>query len=133
MTITVGEKFTRTFEVDDTRAISFLGPELRVYATPRIVGDLEYSCRDWLLGKVEEGQDSVGVKVEVEHKRGTPMGMTVTHEIEVVEVDRSRITFAITVRDTLEECAVGRHTRAIVAKSRVAEAVKAKRARAGLA
>ena len=60
------------------------------------------------------------------------MGMTVTHEFEVVEVDRSRITFAVTVRDTLEECAVGRHTRAIVAKSRVAEAVKAKKARAGL-
>ena len=33
------------------------------------------------------------------------MGMTVTHEFEVVEVDRSRITFAVTVRDTLEECA----------------------------
>jgi predicted thioesterase len=133
MTITVGEKFTRTFTVDDTRAISFLGPELRVYATPRIVGDLEFSCRDWLLGKVDEGQDSVGVRVEVEHKRGTPMGMTVTHEFEVVEVDRARITFAITVRDTLEEVAVARHTRAVVAKTRVAEAVKAKRARAGLA
>ena len=133
MTITVGEKFTRTFTVYDARAISFLGPELRVYATPRIVGDLEYSCRDWLLGKVEDGQDSVGVRVEIEHKRGTPMGMTVTHEIEVVEVDRSRVTFAITVRDALEECAVGRHTRAIVAKARIAEAIKAKRARAGLA
>ena len=132
MTVTVGQKFSRTFTVDETRAISFLGPELRVYATPRIVQDLEFSCRDWLLGHVEEGHDSVGFRVEVEHKRGTPMGMTVTHEIEVVEVDRSRITFSITVRDTLEEVATGRHTRVVVAKSRVAEAVQAKRARAGL-
>jgi predicted thioesterase len=133
MTITVGEKFTRTFEVDDTRAISFMGPERRVYATPRIVQDLEHSCRDWLLSHIGPDEDSVGFRVEVEHKRGTPMGMTVTHEFEVVSVDRARVTFAITVRDNLEEVATAKHTRVVVAKSRIAEAIQAKRARAGLA
>jgi fluoroacetyl-CoA thioesterase len=128
-TIELGATFTRSHVVDEARTIGFLGPEMRVYATPRIVQDLEQACRDWLVEHIEPTHDSVGRRVEVEHKRPTPLGMTVTHAGKVVEIDGARITFEITVRDTLEEVATGRHTRVIVEKERMKQAVQAKGAR----
>ncbi|MEJ0068868.1 MAG: LysR family transcriptional regulator [Pseudomonadota bacterium] len=127
--IPVGTTFTRTFTVDDTRAISFMGPELRVYATPWIVQDLEYACRDWLLEHIAAEEDSVGFRVKIQHKRGTPLGMTVTHTVTVATVDRDRVTFEIAVRDPIEEVATARHTRVIVEKARLARIVQAKRDR----
>jgi predicted thioesterase len=129
--IPVGTVFTREFLVDDTRAIAFMGPELRVYATPWIVQDLEYACRDWLLGHIGPEEDSVGYVVEIQHKRGTPLGMTVRHDVTVAAVERDRVTFDITVRDPLEEVATARHTRVIVEKARLARLIQAKRDRAG--
>lgn len=43
-----GLERTVTHTVDDARAIDFMGADLRVYATPAIVNDLEYGCRDLL-------------------------------------------------------------------------------------
>jgi fluoroacetyl-CoA thioesterase len=129
--IPVGATFTREFTVDDTRAISFMGPELRVYATPWIVQDLEYACRDWLLDHIGKDEDSVGYVVEIQHKRGTPLGMTVMHTVRVTTVERDRVSFEITVRDPVEEVAIARHTRVIVEKARLARLIQAKRDRAG--
>jgi predicted thioesterase len=129
--IPVGTVFTREFLVDDTRAISFMGPELRVYATPWIVQDLEYACRDWLLGHIDKDEDSVGSVVEIQHKRGTPLGLRVTHSVTVAAIDRDRVTFEIVVRDPIEEVATARHTRVIVEKARLARLIQAKRDRSG--
>jgi hypothetical protein len=52
-----GAEFSRSFIVDESRAIGLMGPELRVYATPSIVHDLETACRDWLLGRIGAGED----------------------------------------------------------------------------
>jgi len=45
---------TRKITVDEPRVISFMGEDCRVYATPRIIGDVEYTCRDFLLGHLDE-------------------------------------------------------------------------------
>ncbi len=78
--------------VDDTRAISFMGDDLRVYATPSIVHDLEYACRDLILAHLDEGQDTVGARVEIEPLKPTPMGMTVRHVVTVEEVKSRSVT-----------------------------------------
>jgi predicted thioesterase len=127
--IPIGATFTRTVTVDDARAIGFMGPELRVYATPAIVQDLEFACRDWLVGQLDAEHDSVGFLVEIQHKRGTPLGAVVTHDGRVAAVERNRVTFEVVVRDTLEEIASARHTRVIVEKAKLARLIEAKRAR----
>ena len=50
--------------VDDARAISFMGDDLRVYATPCIVHDLAYACRDLILAHLDDGQDTRPATVE---------------------------------------------------------------------
>ena len=113
--------------VDETRAISFMGDELRVYATPNVVHDLEYACRDLILAHLDEGQDSVGARVEIEHMKPTPMGMTVRHVVTVEEVEGRSVTCSVEVHDAMEKVATARHTRFIVDVARLKKAVAQKR------
>ena len=113
--------------VDESRAISFMGDELRVYATPNVVQDLEYACRDLILAHLDEGQDTVGARVEIEHMKPTPMGMTVRHVVTVEEVEGRSVTCSVEVHDTMEKVATARHTRFIVDVARLKKAVAQKR------
>ena len=63
----------------------------------------------------------------------TPLGLKVTIDVKIVEIDRRRVTFDFTVRDPLEECGRGRHVRFVVDKAKSRERLAAKRAKAGLA
>ena len=42
----VGASHSMRITVDEGNSISFLGEELRVYATPAMVHDVEYCCRE---------------------------------------------------------------------------------------
>lgn len=113
--------------VDDTRAISFMGDELRVYATPSIVSDLEYACRDLILEHLDDGQDTVGARVEIDHLKPTPIGMAVRHIVTVEEVKSRSVTCTIEVHDALEKVATARHIRFIVDVARLKKAIAQKR------
>jgi fluoroacetyl-CoA thioesterase len=122
----------REFAVDEERCIGFMGKEGAVYATPRMVSDVEYTCRDFLLQHLDEGEDSVGAHVSIDHLAATPMGLKVSIEARIVEVDRRRVTFEFTVHDPIEQCGRGKHVRFVVEKAKSAERIAAKRAKAGL-
>ena len=124
--------FQKSIVVDEARCIGFMGKEGMVYATPRMVSDVEYTCRDYLLQHLDESEDSVGAHVSIDHLAATPMGLKVVVEAKIVEVDRRRVTFEFTVRDPVEECGRGKHVRFVVDKAKSAERIAAKRAKAGL-
>ena len=128
-----GLAFTKSFAVDEDRCIGFMGREGMVYATPKMVSDVEYACRDWLLGHLDAGEDSVGARVVIDHLAATPLGLKVTIEVRVEEIDRRRVTFAFSVKDPVEECGNGTHIRFVVDNAKTFERLKAKRAKAGLA
>ncbi|MBQ8179682.1 MAG: thioesterase, partial [Candidatus Methanomethylophilaceae archaeon] len=52
------------------------------------------------------------------HSAATPVGMEVTCETELVEVDRRRLVFSVTVRDPVGEVGSGTHERFIVDDAR---------------
>ncbi|HEY9531167.1 MAG TPA: thioesterase family protein [Burkholderiales bacterium] len=124
--------FSKSVLVDETRCIGFMGKEGAVYATPRMVSDIEYACRDMLLEHLDAGEDSVGTHVSIDHLAPTPMGLQVTIEVRVTEVDRRKITWEFSVRDLLEEVGRGRHVRFVVETAKTRECLAAKRAEAGL-
>src|SRR5947208_13973247 len=101
----------RTLTVDEARCISFMGREGMVYATPRMVSDVEYTCRDFLLQHLDAGEDSVGMRVEIDHLAATPLGMKVSVQVKVVEVDRRKVTFEFLVNDGIDDAGRGRHIR----------------------
>ena len=124
--------FSKTLLVDESRCIGFMGKEGMVYATPRMVSDVEYACRDFLLQHLDPGEDSVGAHVSIDHLAATPLGLTVTIEARVEEVDRRKIVFAFSVKDPIEQCGRGKHVRFVVETAKTRERLAAKRARAGL-
>jgi fluoroacetyl-CoA thioesterase len=128
-----GLELKKTLVVDESRCIGFMGKEGMVYATPRMVSDVEYGCRDFLLAHLDAGEDSVGAHVSIDHLAATPLGLTVEVSARIVEVDRRKVTFEFTVHDPVEQCGRGKHVRFVVETAKSRERLAAKRAKAGLA
>jgi predicted thioesterase len=125
--------FSKSILVDEARCIGFMGKEGMVYATPRMVSDVEYTCRDFLLGHLDPGEDSVGAHVSIDHLAATPLGLKVTIEAKIAEVDRRKVVFSFSVKDPIEEVGRGKHVRFVVETAKTRERLAAKRAKAGLA
>ena len=103
--------FSKSLTVDESRCIGFMGKEGMVYATPRMVSDVEYACRDFLLAHLDTGEDSVGAHVTIDHLAATPLGLEVRIDAKVVEVDRRKVVFEFSVHDPIEQCGRGKHVR----------------------
>ncbi len=107
--------------------ITFLGADVRPsLSTPSMIRCMEYCCRDGILNRLDEGQDSVGVKVSVEHLAATPMGQEVTYTATVAEVDGRRVTFAVEASDGTETVGKGTHVRFVVDVRRFAARLRKK-------
>jgi len=130
--LTPGLALSKTLTVDESRCIGFMGREGMVYATPKMVSDVEYACRDWLLQHLDQGEDSVGAHVSIDHLAATPLGLEVSIQAKIIEVDRRKVTFEFTVTDPIEPCGRGKHVRFVVETAKSRERLAAKRARAGL-
>jgi len=128
-TLAPGAAGQKTLTVDPGRCIAFMGPENAVYATPQMVSDVEYAIRDFLLAHLDTGEDTVGTRVVIDHLAATPVGMTVTLEFRIEAVDGRSVRCAFTVRDDLEECGRGEHTRFVVDVRKTADRLAKKKAR----
>ena len=71
---------------DRDRTIGFMGDEGRVYSTPSMVRDIEYTCHELLNEHLEDGENSVGTHVSVDHIGATVEG----DEVEVFTITRLR-------------------------------------------
>lgn len=87
---------------------------LNVYATPMLIALVEETAWRSVAGELEEGQGTVGTKVDVAHIAATPMGMKVWCETQLTEVDRRRLVFSVAVYDEAGKIAEGTHERFIV-------------------
>lgn len=127
-----GLSATRRVEIDRDRTISFMGDDCRVYSTPKLLYDIEMACRDLLLQHIDQGKDSVGTRVELDHVGATLMGMWVEITVTLTEVNGGAVSFDFTARDAVEEVARGKHNRFIVGVEKTAQRLKAKLAKAQL-
>jgi predicted thioesterase len=119
----------RRFEIDQARTIDFMGDEMRIYATPALLRDIEVHCRDFLLEHLDEGEDTVGVRVELDHLAATLLHMWVDITAKVVEIDGRRITLEVEVTDPLEVAASAKHVRFVVDVERQGQRLQAKAAK----
>ena len=119
---------TRRFTIDRERTISFMGEELRVYATPSMVLDIERTCRDFLVEHVKEGEDSVGARVEIDHLGPTLLGMWVDVTATIASVEGPRVIFEVEVKDALDTVGKAKHIRFVVDKARQKQRLEAKAA-----
>jgi predicted thioesterase len=125
-TLEAGNATERQLIVDKDRTISFLGEDLRIYATPRLVDDIEQTCLDYLLTYLDDGENTVGAAVDIRHVGATLLGMPVSIVATVTRIEGRSVTFNIEVRDDVELVATAAHTRVVVNVAKLRSRVQAK-------
>ena len=63
---------------------------------------------------MEEGSGTVGTLLDVKHMAPTPVGMKVTCETELIEVDGRRLVFSVKASDETGVIGEGTHERFII-------------------
>ena len=85
-----------------------------VFATANMIAFIEWTCVAALAPYLAPHQRTVGTRIEISHSAATPIGMDVTAEIELVEIDGRRLRFKVSCRDEAEPIGEGFHERMIV-------------------
>jgi len=118
--LAVGAEHTIRLKVDKARTIGFMGEGLRVYSTPSMTWDVELACRDLLVAFCDDGEDSVGARVEIDHLAPTLLDQEVVVTARVTEIALPRVTFDVQVHDELDHVGSARHIRFVVDKTKQA-------------
>jgi fluoroacetyl-CoA thioesterase len=124
-----GLSSAKRITIDRDRTISFMGEDARVYATPRLISDIEFTCRDLIIAHADPGEDSVGMEVAVKHLAPTLAGSTVEITVRVAAVDGRKVSFDVSAKDELDTVSAGTHTRFVVEVARTKERLTAKAAK----
>ena len=113
--------------VDHTNTAKFVGSgELEVFATPSMIALMEQTCQQSVSGGLEPGQGTVGTHLDISHEAATPLGMKVTVESELVEIDRRRLVFDVKAYDECGLIGQGRHERFIIQGDKFLEKANAR-------
>ena len=113
--LAVGLRYSRSVQVTDDMTPAHLRTEpIRVLSTPDMIRLIEQTAIEAVAPCLAPGQATVGTRVDIAHLAATPVGMTVTISVELVEIDRRRLGFRVEVRDELDEAGKGTHERFIV-------------------
>lgn len=88
--------------------------ELQVLATPCMIAMIEEAAWKSIAGELEDGQGSVGTLMNVKHMAPTPIGMKVTCETILKEVDRRRLVFEVKAYDATGLIGEGVHERFLI-------------------
>ncbi len=88
--------------------------ELEVFATPSMIALMEQTCQKSVADALEPGQGTVGTHLDISHDAATPLGMKVTVDSELVEVDGRKLVFEVTASDDCGPIGKGRHERFII-------------------
>lgn len=100
--------------VDRRRTVGFMGEGGRVYGTPSLVWDFEFASHALIAEHLDDGEDTVGAHVSVDHLAPTLEGDTVTFEVTITKIDKRLIEIEGVMRDSLEQCGRGVHRRFVV-------------------
>ena len=130
-TLKPGMKGTFSLKVERQHCTSRGGPW--VFSTPEMVKFSELSCHQLVEPMLGAGENSVGVTVYVRHLAPTLEGQTVRSEVELIEVDRRRLKFKVSLFDELEQIGECEHERFVIDVAKSGERLKTKAQKLGIA
>lgn len=126
----VGMTFDKTLPVTEALTAGQLHRRgIYVLSTPEMVRLVEHCALEGVQPFLQPNQNTVGMRVDLRHLAGTPMGMKVTARCTLVEIDRRRLVFQAEVHDELEKVGEGTHERFVVDAEKHLQRVQEKQAR----
>ena len=119
MSVTVGLKGRAETVVSDANtAQAACSGALPVFGTPFMCALMEEAAWKSIAPHLEEGQSTVGTRLNVSHDSATPIGMKVWAESEITQVEGKRILLKVTAYDETGMIGTGGHERFIVTDQR---------------
>ena len=123
----VGLKGYAETMVDESNVASSVGSGLLdVVSTPSMIALMEKACKESVAPFLDEGQGTVGIRLEVDHLAATPIGQRVWVDSELIAVDKRILTFAVTAWSEKEKIGEGIHKRCVILNDRFLEKMKAR-------
>jgi predicted thioesterase len=113
---------TRTVTDDDTAAALGSG-SLAVLGTPRLLAWCEAATCAAVEESLQEGQSSVGTRIELEHTTASPVGAEVTVSAIEVHRDGRLVRFSVAARAGRKVVATGEITRVVIEVERFLDRV----------
>ena len=125
--VEIGIKGSQDEIVTEELTASHIGSgAVRVFATPMMISLMEKTCQRSVVPYLEEGQETVGTRVDIAHVSSTPIGMKVWCESELVDIDRRRLVFKVAAYDEKGLIGEGRHERFIIDIAKFKEKTESK-------
>lgn len=129
-----GLTYQHQFTIPSSKTVPALYPEAvefqampEVFATGFLVGLLEWACIRLVNPHLDWPQEqTLGTHINVSHQAATPVGLTVTTDVTLIEIDGRRLVFAVEAHDGVDLIAKGRHERFVIDRGRFDEKVLSK-------
>lgn len=109
------------YVVPSERTVPHLLPESdhfaalpEILATGYLVGIVEWTCMRALDGHLSDGEQTLGVHIDLSHQAPTPPGSLLTVDAELTGVDDRQLTFSIHAHDDTATVGAGTHRRAVI-------------------
>lgn len=94
----IGTKGEQSVLVTESNTAAALGSGLlKVFSTPSLLALIEKTAWMSIADQLEDGQGTVGTRVELDHLATSPVGMNVVCVTELVAVDGRKLTFSAEV------------------------------------
>ena len=119
MSVSVGMKArVEAVVTQENTAVTAGSGTLPVFATPFMCALMEKAAWMAIAPGLNEGDSSVGTKLNISHLSATPVGLKVWAESEVTAVDGKRIEFKVSAGDEKGLIGEGSHERFVVTDER---------------
>ena len=111
-----GQRFEQEIEVALEHTTNRMGKEgADVLSTPALLGLMEGACIRQSEPFMPPAHTTVGYAVDgLRHLAPTPVGNKVVVSVELTEVERNRLTYAIEAHEGDKRIAVATHKRAVI-------------------
>lgn len=114
-----------------SRAFTSFADMPPVFATAFLVGFIEWACIEAIRPYLDAGEASLGTHIDVSHIAATPVGMTVTAEVTLIEIAGRKLRFEVVCRDDEDVIGKGTHERHVIDRAKFMARVSAKAAKTG--
>jgi fluoroacetyl-CoA thioesterase len=137
-TLKPGIEHAFSFQIPESKTVPALYPEAgelqampKVFATGFLVGFIEWTCIQAINPHIDwPREQTVGTRIDISHSAATPVGLTVTAKVKLVEVDRRKLVFQFSASDGVDEISKGTHERFVIQADKFNQAVAAKAGKA---
>ena len=115
-----GLTHTQTYETTAPMRATQLTADL--FSTPAMIGVMEGTCVRLTAPYLDEGENSVGIHVDVYHLAPTKIGQSVTVTAEILEIDGNKVRYAVAAtNDAGVKIGEGKHRRAVIQTKKFAD------------